>query len=243
MPASPPTRRFPFYCVMSLALVFPSLVTWLYFVALADRAPAVQGAAATIGKLLQFALPLVWVFGIERRRVKFTRPRTGELAIGFASGAAIVAAMLALYFLWALPSGALDAPAIAVREKVTSMGLNSLVKYAALGLFYALVHSLLEEYYWRWFAFGELRRVLSFWPAATLSSVGFMAHHVILLGIYFGFTSPLTYFFALSVAVGGMIWAWLYERTGSLWGPWLSHLLVDAGIFYVGWLIVRGTLQ
>ena len=45
-----------------------------------------------------------------------------------------------------------------------------------------------------------------------------------------------------AVAIGGAFWAWLYERSGSLVGPWMSHLLVDAGIFLVGFDLVRGML-
>ena len=48
-----------------------------------------------------------------------------------------------------------------------------------------------------------------------------------------------SWLFAISVAIGGLIWAWLYERTGSLYAAWISHLLVDAGIFFVGWDIVH----
>jgi hypothetical protein len=41
------------------------------------------------------------------------------------------------------------------------------------------------------------------------------------------------------VAAGGAFWAWLYQRSGSLVGPWLGHLLADAAIFTVGWQLVR----
>ena len=33
--------------------------------------------------------------------------------------------------------------------------------------------------------------------------------------------------------------AWLYHRSRSLFGPWLSHALVDAGIVLVGFEIVK----
>jgi membrane protease YdiL (CAAX protease family) len=225
--------------VLGFALVFPSLVTWIYFVALASASPAVQSFAAGAGKLIQFALPIVWVFVIRRAKPKLARPRASDVVIGVASGAAIVAAMFVLYFVALKPAGWFDPAVEPIRAKVAGFGIDTFWKYFALGLFYALVHSLLEEYYWRWFVFGELRRVARFWPAAIVSSLGFMAHHVILLGIYFGFASPLTWLFAISVAVGGLIWAWIYERTGNLYGAWISHLLVDAGIFVVGWDIVR----
>ena len=41
----------------------------------------------------------------------------------------------------------------------------------------------------------------------------------------------MTYLLALSVAIGGVIWASLYKRCGSLIPGWISHALVDAAIF------------
>ena len=42
--------------------------------------------------------------------------------------------------------------------------------------------------------------------------------------------------------VGGVFWSWLYDRTGSLLGPWLSHLMIDAGIFWVGYELIGDSL-
>lgn len=217
------------------ALVFPTFVTLLYFVILANHPPAAQLAASGIGKLLQFAFPVVWVFWIAREKIAWTGPKKNDLLLGLGSGLLIGGAMLALYHLW-LASSLLFAGAIEpIREKIVGFGINTWWKYAALGIFYALVHSLLEEYYWRWFVFGELRRLAPLWAAIMVSSLGFTAHHVLLLGVYFGYNSPLTWLFAAAIAIGGGLWAWMYNRTNSLWGVWLSHLLVDAGIFIVGW--------
>jgi membrane protease YdiL (CAAX protease family) len=129
-----------------------------------------------------------------------------------------------------------------MRVKIAGFGLDSAAKYAALGVFYSLVHSFLEEYYWRWFVFGQLRRLVPLWPAILISALGFMAHHVIVLGTYFGGLTWLTLLLSAAVAVGGGFWAWLYERSGSLLGPWASHLVIDAGIFVVGYDLMRGTL-
>ena len=76
-------------------------------------------------------------------------------------------------------------------------------------------------------------------PIFIVSSLGFMAHHVLVLATFFGNASPTTYLFSLGVAVGGVIWSLLYERSKSLLGPWISHALVDAGIFLVGYDLVR----
>jgi membrane protease YdiL (CAAX protease family) len=96
----------------------------------------------------------------------------------------------------------------------------------------------LEEYYWRWFVFGRLRLLVPKELAIPISSLGFAAHHVLVLALYFGWASPLTWLFALCVAIGGAIWAWLYDVSESLAAPWLSHAMVDAAIFAIGFLMI-----
>jgi membrane protease YdiL (CAAX protease family) len=150
--------------------------------------------------------------------------------------------MAALYFGMLRSSELMSAASIQIREKTSGFGIHSVWKYAALGAFYSLCHSLLEEYYWRWFVFGQLKRAAPLDSAIVISSLGFMAHHVLLLGKFFGFASWAAWAFSGCVAVGGAVWAWLYHRTGSLLGPWLSHLLVDAAIFAIGYDLVSDLL-
>ena len=123
---------------------------------------------------------------------------------------------------------------VEIRSRVDKLSLDHVSGYLALGGFYSLVHSFLEEYYFRWFVFGRARRLTGFVAAALMSAVSFMAHHVIVLAVFFG-PSPHTLFLSFSIAIGGVLWAYHYERSGSLLGPWISHMLVDAGIFAVGY--------
>jgi membrane protease YdiL (CAAX protease family) len=122
-----------------------------------------------------------------------------------------------------------------VEAKLRSLNLNSVPVYVLVGIGYALVHSLFEEYYWRWFVFGNLKTLLRLPLAIAISSLGFAAHHVLVLANYFGWWSPWTYLCSLGVATGGAIWAWLYHRHQTLFGPWISHGLVDAVIFVIGY--------
>ncbi len=220
---------------VGFALLFPSLVTWVYFVWLAADAAGIQQASYSVGKLIQFAFPLVWVFGVQRQRLRWQRPRAAGLTSGAAFGAVIVAAMLLLYHAYLKPAGYFAGPSGVVAQKVSGFGIDSLGKYAALAIFYSVCHSFLEEYYWRWFVFAQLRRLTSLSLAIVVSSLGFMAHHVLVLATFFGASSPATYLFSLCIAVGGAFWAWLYARTETLYAPWISHLLIDAGVFLIGY--------
>ncbi len=228
-----PNRRDAW--AVAVAALLPSAVTAVYFVGLAEHPTWLQQTAWTLGKLVQFTFPAVWVLAVQR-----ARPRAGPAwhrgwGEGLASGTLLLAAMMLLYHLGLGPLGALDRPAEAMGEKLVGMGLDSLARYIAFAAFLSVVHSLLEEYYFRWFVFGQMRKLLPFGPAVALSSVAFAAHHVLVLAQFFGWTSPLMWLGVVCVGVGGAYWAWQYERTGSLLGPWISHLLVDVAILAVGY--------
>jgi uncharacterized protein len=70
--------------------------------------------------------------------------------------------------------------------------------------------------------------------AILISSFAFALHHVIVLWQYFSHAPLVALLFSVAIAVGGALWGALYHRSGSLIGPWLSHLLVDAAIFSIG---------
>jgi membrane protease YdiL (CAAX protease family) len=222
------------------ALTFPTLSVLIYFVLLpgADASKAVQQAAYVAGKVLQFGFPLFWVLAIQRRRLRFPKPVAKGLVEGLLFGLFVFAAILALYFGWLGPGGHLEEARKPISDRLSAYGLTSVPTYVLFALFVSLAHSFLEEYYWRWFTFGELRRLMPVWVAIAVSSLGFMGHHVFILGTYFGYGSLPTVVFSLAVALGGGVWAWIYHRSGSLYGPWLSHLFVDAAIFVVGYDMV-----
>lgn len=238
----PKTSRARDACLVAFALLLPTGVTLLYFVLAADWPTAIQRAVYLTGKTVQFTLPLAWVLLVQRRRLARPLVSTAGLWENVLFGGLVLVSMLVLYHGWLKPAGLLapsgDAAA-AIFGKLRGCGIDTPWKYAALGVFYCLLHSALEEYYWRWFVFGQLRRLTSVRAAGLLSSVGFTLHHVFILGTYFGYDSILTWLGSLGVLVGGVFWSWSYHRQDSLRGPWLSHLMIDAAIFLVGWDLTR----
>jgi membrane protease YdiL (CAAX protease family) len=220
------------------ALVFPTLVAWAYFVALAQggRPSLAQQAAYGAGKVIQFAFPLAFVLLWQRRRLHWSRPSRAGLALGLGFGLLVATALLTAYFAELRSSPLLAQTPARIRTRLQEFGLTSPAAYLACAVFYCAIHSLLEEYYWRWFVFGRLRALLPLGPALVLASAAFAAHHVVVLWVFLPgkvLTGVLPG--GLAVAVGGAMWAWIYERAGSLVAPWLSHLLSDATLFAIGW--------
>lgn len=232
-------RRTADMLALAFTMGFPCLLTWVYFVLLADRPAAVQQGAYAVGKVVQFAFPLVWVVLVAGQRLQWQAPSRAGVNWGVSFGLLVAIAMVGGYFGLLRQAGFMSDAGRMVQAKVAGLGLGHVASYAAVGLFYALGHSLLEEYYWRWFVFGQLRLHMREAAANGLSSAAFMAHHVILLATFFGWDSPVAYTFSLCVGMGGVAWAWIYARSGSLYGPWISHCFVDAAIFLIGYDLAR----
>ncbi len=133
-----------------------------------------------------------------------------------------------------------------IREVIFSNGDQIVERIKGLGVaenflifaaFLSVIHAWLEEFFWRWFVYGQLRRFLSDHWAHLLAAIGFTSHHLVILSQFFPFGWAL--FFSFCVGVGGFVWSWLYRRTNSLAGPWVSHMIVDVAIMWVGWILLK----
>jgi CAAX protease family protein len=184
-------------------------------------------------KVVVNAIPLVWIFGVERRRPVFRRPGRRSIVAGLVSGLVICGVIVAVYFLGFEGRIGRDA----LEAKAGAYGaLNHFYLFAA---FLCVGNSGMEEYYWRWFVFGGLRRMMRFGPAVVVSALGFTLHHIVVLYAYFP-DLGLVVFLNVGVFAGGCIWAILYEKFGSIVGPWISHFFADVGIMVAAWFLLFG---
>jgi membrane protease YdiL (CAAX protease family) len=92
---------------------------------------------------------------------------------------------------------------------------SALIVTIIAGILIAPVTAFCEEIFFRGLVFGGIRQRLALWPAAIASGLIFGALH--LTGGDLGV--------ALQLSILGVIFAWSYERSGSLWVPISLHLL------------------
>jgi len=124
-------------------------------------------------------------------------------------------------------------------EKARDLGFATRGRFLMVATFITLLHSAMEEYYWRWFVYGHLRQMVGYWPGHLLAAVAFTGHHLVLMSVLFPL--PLALFLSFLVGLGGLIWTLMYEWQGTVLGCWLSHLVVGAFLMIVGYrLIVVG---
>jgi membrane protease YdiL (CAAX protease family) len=186
-------------------------------------------------KLFTLAWPLVatlWLLREALPSLGGMKRHLRALPLGVGLGVAIV---LAMFGLMATPLGrVVEAGAPAIRSKVESFGV--LQWYWLFGGLVSTAHALLEEYYWRWFVYGQLRRLVPPGWAHAGAGAAFALHHIVITSVYFGpaWGVPL----GAAVGVGGVFWSVCYERQGTLAGAWASHILVDLGIFAIGYRLL-----
>jgi membrane protease YdiL (CAAX protease family) len=198
-------------------------------------APGPTGHAIyTACKIWILLLPAAWYLGVERGRPSWSPPRRGGLLAGCLSGLAIGATVLIGF--WTVAHERVD-PEL-VREAAGSMQLLSPPDYLLAAAGWTLVNSLMEEYVYRWFALRQLRALMSDPAAVVASAVIFTVHHVLAVSVYLGTLE--TVLASTGVFVGGLLWAWLYLRYGSVWPPWISHVFADLAIFIIGWHLLFG---
>lgn len=225
--------------ILVFAMLFPSAAAYVYFVRLSgagqgDSNSYVQVIYAAT-KIFMLLLPLIYIGWCDRRWRPFPKSSSSGVVWGIAFGLAVAFAIVVLAQNWS-ETLLKDVPQ-QVRDKITQFGVSTPMTYLAMSVFLSTVHAFIEEYYWRWFVFGRLRMLgMRFVWAATLSGIAFAGHHVFVLNEYLpGQFWNATLPFSIGIALGGFFWAWLYEYSGSLIGPWISHLLVDVAIMAVGY--------
>jgi membrane protease YdiL (CAAX protease family) len=210
------------------ALCFQFVAAYLYFIVFVDATNV--ATIFTVSKVIIFAWPVLWYLIGMRPQLQHTT-RTASIKYGLATGglAAVVVACVAF-----ITYPVLLAHTGALLEKVNAFGLNN--HYILFAIVLSVVHSAFEEYYWRWFVFGGLTHYVSPKTAAWISSIAFASHHFIVLSQFVPL--GLACIGTIGVLLAGRVWCWLYMRSGTLWAPWISHILADAAVMTLGYILL-----
>lgn len=224
------------WAVVIPAMCLPLLGSVFYFVIFSGE--AIGRAFYMTTKVFTVIFPVIAFLFILKERHRFS-PKLSEnrklhlksLPLGILVGLGIVGVMVLLMLTPVWESVQAGGPAI--REKVAGLGI--LEHYILFALFVSFIHSFIEEYYWRWFVYGQLRELVKPWVAHLLAALSFSAHHIVVTTQFF---SPvLGVVFGLLVGGGGLFWSLLYERQKTLAGAWVSHMLADIGLLSIGYYL------
>lgn len=249
--------------LLAAGMVLPTILAVFYFLLTRGWSVPAQRLAVLGSKLLQFSLPVAWWLLQSKSQIEPIEdgghaelqpslqagnsvaavravPVRGPVGLveGILSGLLAAAVVAVGYVAVLAPSPAATEVGSAIARFLARNGLTTIWQYVLVSLTFSVVHAGLEEVYWRWFIFGGLTRFAPLGWAIVIAAVSFTAHHVVIVGEYFGWLTWQQVVAVAGVLVAGLYWCWLFRRTSSLFGPWISHVIADLAIFAVGFDLV-----
>jgi membrane protease YdiL (CAAX protease family) len=217
-------------------MVVPLLASLLYFVILSEN-PISRAIYAGVKVFLVVWPILALKFILRESWPRFSlRDAKHRKAVPLALlvGGIITAVM---FIAMATPIGnVVGGSTESIKLKASQLGI--LKYYVPFALFLSVFHSFLEEYFWRWFVYGHLRRMLKPVAAVVLASVTFASHHVVIATQFFPFAWGVL--FGTLIGLGGAAWCIMYEKQDTLAGAWVAHMIVDIGIMAIGYRLLMG---
>lgn len=221
------TNQKTFYFFALPGLFVQSIGAYLYFI-LAKNGQ-VASAIYTFTKILLIILPIYWIITKEKNTA--THYHKKSVILGLISGLIIMGTVLGTFFIF---SNYFFQFKPIILSKITNLHLSN--HYILFALFLSIIHSGIEEYYWRWFIFNGLQTKFNATIATLMAGVAFSLHHYIVLSQLFPLS--ITIIFGLSIMLAGIIWCQIYNRTNSLIGSWISHICADLAIMTVGYMLI-----
>ncbi len=167
----------------------------------------------------------------EFQKIKklFTPNKKGILtALGLGIG--VFSIILIAYFLF---KNLIDFSGIA--NQLTSSAGVSADNFVFVAVYISIINSLLEEFFFRGFAFITLRTSTSRWFAYIFSSALFAFYHFGMTATWFNIGIFILAFFGLFV--GGCIFNFLNEKQENIYNSWLVHFFANLAINTIGFII------
>ncbi|MCF0147565.1 MAG: CPBP family intramembrane metalloprotease [Clostridium sp.] len=153
-----------------------------------------------------------------------------EIIIAVSAGIAVFLFILGAYFI----IGRFFDFSMVTSSLSENIGVNE-NNFVLVAIYISFVNSLLEEFFFRGFAFLKLKEVASRRFAYIFSSLTFALYHVAMMIGWFDIS-----LFILTIAglfVGGLIFNYFNEKYKNVYVTWLIHMFANFAINYIGFML------
>lgn len=115
-----------------------------------------------------------------------------------------------------------------------NIGVNA-GNFVFVALYISIANSLLEEFFFRGFAFFTLKELVGRRFAYLFSAGAFAVYHMAIMTSWFSVELFLLLIAALFVA--GLLFNWLNERNGNIYASWMVHMFANLAINTIGFML------
>ena len=197
-------------------------------------APGIIGNSIfTAMKVWAIVFPLTWTLKYNSQALRLPKFSLQEIRVGLVWGILMFSVIISAYFF--IAQQLIDPTAI--RAKATEVGMTSPLLYLIGCVYWSFINSLVEECTWRGFVVSRCKVLFPNAIAVILAALFFTTHHSIAL---YGYTHSwsIVLLGSLGVFIAGIVWAWCYDRYQSIAPGYISHILADLAIAFVGYQLL-----
>ena len=115
-----------------------------------------------------------------------------------------------------------------------NIGVNS-SNFIFVALYISFINSLLEEIFFRGFAFITLKSISSKKFAYIFSSISFSIYHVAMMSTWFDILLLLLLIFSLFIA--GIFFNYLDDKNNNIYNSWFVHMFANFAINTIGFIL------
>ena len=107
--------------------------------------------------------------------------------------------------------------------------------FVFVAIYISFVNSLLEEFFFRGFAYRESKKYFSPKWASVFSAAAFALYHIAMMGGWF--SAGVFAITLVGLFVGGLIFNYLNDRGGSIYPSWFLHMSANFAINTIGFIL------
>ena len=117
----------------------------------------------------------------------------------------------------------------------SQLGING-TNFVFVALYISFINSLLEEFFFRGFAFLALLKTADKKVAYCFSASAFALYHVAIMNGWFSL--PLMVLLILSLLFAGFLFNYIDEKKGSILPSWMVHISANFAINAIGFILL-----
>ena len=189
-------------------------------------------AVKSLIKIILFLLiPIFYgLFNKEVNIKKLIIPNKSGIVTAIFLGAAVYVTILGAYFIF---RNVFDFSALTTSLGETT-GVNK-SNFIWVALYISFVNSLLEEFFFRGFAFITLKKFTTRNFAYIFSSLSFALYHIAMMIGWFGI--PVIIISLIGLFAGGLIFNKFDERNENIYLSWLTHMFANFATNTIGFIL------
>ena len=153
-----------------------------------------------------------------------------EIIIALLSGVSVFIVILGAYF---IIGNFFDFSKV-VSSLSENVGVNN-NNFLFVAIYISFINSLLEEFFFRGFAFLKLKEVSTRKFAYIFSSLAFALYHVAMMMGWFDIS--LFLLTIVGLFIGGLIFNYFNEKYKNIYVTWLIHMFANFAINYIGFML------